>query len=122
MTALPTSDLLMQNLGGTVMSFSTDADGIMAEGYSPTGAISLLGLIPAAIARLKTLTDTYPLYSQSDDALMMLGRAYEDEATILKNSKILEAGSAGTSVFHYTGAEKAVEAYLSLADEVLSRA
>jgi chromosome partitioning protein len=38
------------------------------------------------------------------------------------NSKILEAGSAGTSVFHYVGAEKAVDAYLSLADEVLSRA
>ncbi len=38
------------------------------------------------------------------------------------NSKILEAGSAGTSVFHYVGAEKAVEAYLALADEVLARA
>jgi cellulose biosynthesis protein BcsQ len=38
------------------------------------------------------------------------------------NSKILEAGSAGTSVFHYGGAEKAVENYLALADEVLSRA
>ena len=49
-TALPTSDLLMQNLGGMVMSFSTDADGIMAEGYSPAGALSLLSLIPAAIA------------------------------------------------------------------------
>ena len=38
------------------------------------------------------------------------------------NSKILEAGSAGTSVFHYAGAEKAVETYLALADEVLTRA
>jgi chromosome partitioning protein len=38
------------------------------------------------------------------------------------NSKILEAGSAGTSVFHYAGAEKAVDAYLALADEVLNRA
>jgi chromosome partitioning protein len=38
------------------------------------------------------------------------------------NSKILEAGSAGTSVFHYIGAEKAVEMYLALADEVLTRA
>ena len=38
------------------------------------------------------------------------------------NSKILEAGSAGTSVFHYSGAEKAVETYLALADEVLTRA
>jgi len=46
---------------------------------------------PAAIARLKSLVDTYPLYSQADDALMMLGRAYEDEATLIKNSKLLEA-------------------------------
>lgn len=46
---------------------------------------------PAAIARLKTLTDAYPLYSQADDALMMLGRAYENEATMIKNSKMLEA-------------------------------
>jgi chromosome partitioning protein len=38
------------------------------------------------------------------------------------NSKILEAGSAGTSVFHYQGAEKAVDAYLALADEVITRA
>ena len=37
------------------------------------------------------------------------------------NSKILEAGSAGTSVFHYSGAERAVDAYMALADEVLSR-
>ena len=46
---------------------------------------------PAAIARLKTLTDAYPLYSQADDAVMMLGRAYENEATMIKNSKMLEA-------------------------------
>lgn len=46
---------------------------------------------PAAIARLKTLTDTYPLYSASDDALMMLGHAYEDEATLIRNSKLQEA-------------------------------
>ena len=38
------------------------------------------------------------------------------------NSKILEAGSAGTSVFHYQGADKAVDTYLALADEVMTRA
>src|SRR3954471_7632156 len=38
------------------------------------------------------------------------------------NSKILEAGSAGTSVFHYSGADRAVDTYLALADEVLNRA
>ncbi len=34
---------------------------------------------PAAIARLKTMTDTYPLYSQADEALYMLGQANERE-------------------------------------------
>src|SRR5262249_7457978 len=38
------------------------------------------------------------------------------------NSKILEAGSAGTSVFHYQGAERAQDTYRQLADEVLRRA
>lgn len=38
------------------------------------------------------------------------------------NSKILEASSAATPIFHYPGAEKAVEAYLRLAEEVIQRA
>jgi len=37
------------------------------------------------------------------------------------NSKILEAGSAGASVLRYTGAEKAANAYLELAREVIYR-
>jgi len=37
------------------------------------------------------------------------------------NSKILEAGSAGASVFRYSGAEKAADAYLELAREVMKR-
>jgi chromosome partitioning protein len=41
---------------------------------------------------------------------------------VATNSKILEAGSAGTSVFHYQGADKAIETYLALADEVITRA
>src|SRR5437763_1787647 len=45
---------------------------------------------PAAVARLKTLADSYPLYSQSDEVLMMLGRSYEAEAAILKASKLAE--------------------------------
>ncbi len=37
------------------------------------------------------------------------------------NSKILEAGSAGKSVFEYPGAERAAEAYAQLTEEVLRR-
>jgi outer membrane protein assembly factor BamD len=40
----------------------------------------LRGSTLAAIARAKTLTDTYPLYSHSDEALYMLGQAYEQQA------------------------------------------
>lgn len=43
------------------------------------------------------------------------------ETAVGTNSKILEAGSAGASVFHYAGAERAVEVYLALAEEVLRR-
>ena len=38
----------------------------------------------AAIARLKTLTDTYPLYSQSDEALYMLGQANEKQVDAIR--------------------------------------
>lgn len=43
------------------------------------------------------------------------------ETEVGTNSKILEAGSAGTSVFRYAGAERAAEVYLRLAEEVLRR-
>jgi len=39
----------------------------------------LRGSMLASIARAKTLTDTYPLYSRSDDALYILGQAYEQQ-------------------------------------------
>ena len=35
---------------------------------------------PAAIARLQTVVDTYPLYSKSDQALIAIGDAYSGEA------------------------------------------
>ncbi|MHB1160567.1 MAG: hypothetical protein ACYC3V_09620 [Chloroflexota bacterium] len=43
------------------------------------------------------------------------------ETEVGTNSKILESASSGTSVFNYAGAERAAEAYLSLAREVLAR-
>jgi hypothetical protein len=46
--ALPTSEILAQNIGGAVFGLSADADGIMVEGYSPTGGAALLATIPAA--------------------------------------------------------------------------
>jgi outer membrane protein assembly factor BamD len=39
---------------------------------------------PAAIARLKSLADAYPLYSGADEALFMLGEAYQTEASLIR--------------------------------------
>jgi outer membrane protein assembly factor BamD len=62
---------------------------------------------PAAIARLKSLTDKYPLYSQADDALMMLGDAYEKDAQMVKNTRIPEAAKARLMQEYLDGATAA---------------
>jgi outer membrane protein assembly factor BamD len=49
---------------------------------------------PAAIARFKSLTDTYPLYSGADQALYELGGAYEKEADLVRRSKLTESAKA----------------------------
>jgi outer membrane protein assembly factor BamD len=45
----------------------------------------------ASVARAKTLTDTYPLYSHSDEALYMLGQAYEQQADKTRATNISDA-------------------------------
>jgi outer membrane protein assembly factor BamD len=46
---------------------------------------------PAAIARLKTLVDRYPLYSGADEALYLLGQSYEGEINaVRKNARLNE--------------------------------
>ncbi len=42
----------------------------------------------AAIARAKTLTDTYPLYSHADEGLYLLGQAYEQQADRTRAAKL----------------------------------
>jgi outer membrane protein assembly factor BamD len=41
---------------------------------------------PAAIARLKTLVDRYPLYSGADQALFLLGKSYESEIDMIRKN------------------------------------
>jgi len=62
----------------------------------------------AAVARLKTLTDTYPLYSQADEALFMLGMAHEKEIELIRAARIPEVKKARL-VKMYT--DEAGEAY-----------
>jgi outer membrane protein assembly factor BamD len=40
---------------------------------------------PAAIARLRSLMDKYPLYSNADNALFLLGQAYEGEIAVVRS-------------------------------------
>src|ERR1700739_372737 len=47
--------------------------------------------LAASQARLQSLTDSYPLYSGSDEALYELGMLYEREAASMKKQKVPEA-------------------------------
>ena len=46
---------------------------------------------PAAIARLQSLVDEYPLYSKADETLYLLGQSYEGEIAILRSKQGNEA-------------------------------
>ena len=50
---------------------------------------------PAAIARLQTLVDRYPLYSGADETLFLLGQTYEAEIAMIRaNPKVAEGPKA----------------------------
>jgi len=49
---------------------------------------------PAAIARLRSLVDKYPLYSKADEALYLLGQAYEGEIAMVRSRPGNEAAKA----------------------------
>ena len=48
----------------------------------------------AAIARLQSLVDSYPLYSKADEALYLLGQSYEAEIAMIRGRTINEAQKA----------------------------
>jgi outer membrane protein assembly factor BamD len=45
---------------------------------------------PAGIARLRSLSDRYPLYSHADEALFLLGQAYEGEIASIRAGRLNE--------------------------------
>ena len=65
---------------------------VLAEREFDIGRFYYLRLAyPAAIARLKTLVDRYPLYSGADEALYLLGQSYEGEIELIrKNGRMNE--------------------------------
>ncbi len=65
---------------------------------------------PASIARLASLVERYPLYSHADEALYLLGEAYEGEIAILRSKPFNEVEKA-----------RAIEAYTKRAADAYSR-
>lgn len=50
----------------------------------------LRGTFPAAIARLQSLADRYPLYSKADETLFVLGQSYESESALVQHMGAME--------------------------------
>jgi outer membrane protein assembly factor BamD len=69
---------------------------------------------PAAIARLQSVVDRYPLYSGADEALYLLGQSYESEIGLLRASKMQETAKA-QAIQEFT--KNAAAAY----DKILTR-
>ncbi len=63
----------------------------------------------AAMARLQTVADTYPLFSGSDEALYMLGQSYERQYEAIKSSK--DATAAQKERIGKVFTDKAAEMY-----------
>jgi outer membrane protein assembly factor BamD len=83
---------------------------VLAEREFEIGRFYYLRLsYPAAIARLKTLVDRYPLYSGADQALFLLGQSFEGEIDVIrKNGRMGEVGK-GRMIEELT--KEASEAY-----------
>jgi outer membrane protein assembly factor BamD len=64
---------------------------------------------PAAEARLESLVDKYPLYSQADEALFLLGQSYEASAERIRASGIRNEAAKAKMI--QTSESKAADAY-----------
>jgi outer membrane protein assembly factor BamD len=61
---------------------------VLAEGEFDVGRFYYMRpAYLAAIARLKSLVDTYPLFSGADEALFMLGDSYQRQAEAVRNAR-----------------------------------
>jgi len=68
---------------------------------------------PAAIARLKSLADRYPLYSQADEVLYLLGQSYEGEIAMLRARRLNEDAKARMIADFTRGAAEAYSRILT---------
>ncbi len=83
---------------------------VLAEREYNIGRFYFLRLAyPAAIARLKTLVDRYPLYSGADEALFLLGQSYEGEIDVIRRNGRMNEVAKGKMVEQLT--KEASDAY-----------
>jgi outer membrane protein assembly factor BamD len=83
---------------------------VLAEREFQIGRFYYLKLAyPAAIARLKTLVDRYPLYSGADQALYLLGQAYEGEIEVIRKNGRMNEVAKGKMIEELL--KEAAEAY-----------
>src|SRR4051812_6725526 len=75
---------------------------------------------PAAIARLKSLTDAYPLFSQADEALYMLGNANEKEAELVRGNHQQVTGTQAQAAADLMK-KRAIEAFDANAADAYSK-
>jgi outer membrane protein assembly factor BamD len=76
---------------------------VLAEREYNIGRFYYLRLAyPAAIARLKTLVDRYPLYSGADEALYLLGQSYEGEIDVIRKNGRMNEVSKGKMIEQLT--------------------
>src|SRR6202171_4014564 len=68
---------------------------------------------PAAIARLKSLVDKYPLYSKADEALYLLGQSYEGEIIMLRARPMNEVAKSRMIEDFTKGAAEAYDRILT---------
>jgi outer membrane protein assembly factor BamD len=68
---------------------------------------------PAAIARLRSLVDKYPLYSKADEALFLLGQSYEGEITVMRSRTMNEAAKSRMIEDFTKGAAEAYDRILT---------
>ena len=92
---------------------------ILAEREFRVGKFYYMGeSYPAAIARLKSMVDTYPLYSKADEALYLLGQSYEAEIARLNQ---MHANNAKAEALKAEMLDKLTQSASEAYSEILTR-
>jgi outer membrane protein assembly factor BamD len=76
---------------------------------------------PAAIARLRSLVERYPLYSQADEALYLLGQSFEGEMTQLRSRPTCVKSSPQPNCIAEGMKAKMMESFAKSAGEAYSQ-